>query len=56
MQIFTAPETASTEEQTGVIGCLEDQNLVRIFLARSWRGRVAERGVLRMHTHGDGSG
>ena len=38
MQVFTAPATASTEEQTGVIGCLEDQNLVRIFLAQVLAG------------------
>ena len=33
MQIFTAPETATPEEQTGFFGCLEDKNLVRLFLA-----------------------
>ena len=33
MQIFTAPDTATPEEQTGFFGCLEDKNLVRLFLA-----------------------
>ena len=32
MEIFAAPELASTEEQTQLFGCLEDETLLRIFL------------------------
>ena len=32
MQIFAAPELASTEEQTKLLGCFEDETLLRIFL------------------------
>ncbi len=32
MEIFAAPELASTEEQTQLLGCLEDETLLRIFL------------------------
>ena len=32
LEIFAAPELASTEEQTQLLGCLEDETLLRIFL------------------------
>ena len=46
MQIFTAPETASPEEQAKFIGCLEDETLLRIFLT----GILAGTGPLSVET------
>ena len=32
LQIFSAPETATPEEQSQLIGCLEDESVLRLFL------------------------
>ena len=42
LQLFAAPELATPEEQTGLIGCLEDETLLRIFLT----GLIGDTGPL----------
>ena len=48
MQIFAAPELASTEEQTKFIGCFEDETLLRLFLT----GVMGGAGPLSVETSG----
>ena len=48
MQIFAAPELASTEEQTKFIGCFEDETLLRLFLT----GIIEGAGPLSVETSG----
>ena len=48
MQIFAAPELASTEEQTEFIGCFEDETLLRLFLT----GIIEGAGPLSVETSG----
>ena len=48
MEIFAAPELASTEEQTKFIGCFEDETLLRLFLT----GLFASAGSLSVETSG----
>ena len=42
LQLFAAPELATPEEQTGLIGCLSDETLLRIFLT----GLIGDTGQL----------
>ena len=48
MEIFAAPELASTEEQTKFIGCFEDETLLRLFLTEIIKGA----GPLSVETSG----
>ena len=48
MEIFAAPELASTEEQTKFIGCFEDETLLRLFLT----GIIEGAGPLSVETSG----
>ena len=48
MEIFAAPEQASIEEQTKLLGCLEDETLLRIYLT----GIMAGSGPLSVETSG----
>ena len=42
LQLFASPELATPDEQLGLIGCLEDETLVRIFLT----GMIGDTGTL----------
>ena len=46
LQLFAAPELASPEEQTQLIGCLEDETTLRIFLT----GLIGDTGPLSEET------
>ena len=46
LQIFASPEVATMEEQTQLIGCLEDETLLRLFLT----GLIGDSGPLSAET------
>ena len=46
LQIFASPESASPQEQAGVINCLEDETLTRLFLT----GLIGDSGPLSVET------
>ena len=48
MEIFAAPEQASIEEQTKLLGCFEDETLLRLYLT----GIMAGSGPLSVETSG----
>jgi hypothetical protein len=48
MEIFAAPDQASIEEQTKLLGCLEEETLLRIYLT----GLMAGSGPLSVETSG----